>query len=65
MLTLLLGRAGSGKTAEILRRLSENVEKGVPGNIYIVPEQYSHDAEREMAEVCPDDACRRAEGKNA
>ena len=61
MLTLLLGRAGSGKTAEILRRLSENVEKGVPGNIYIVPEQYSHDAEREMAEVCPDDACLYAE----
>ena len=61
MLTLLLGRAGSGKTAEILRRLAENVRKGIPGNIYIVPEQYSHDAEREMAEVCPDDACLYAE----
>ncbi len=61
MLTLLLGRAGSGKTAEILNRISENVKEHVSGNIYIVPEQYSHDAEKEMAEVCPDDACLYAE----
>lgn len=61
MITLLLGRAGSGKTAEILNRIAKNVRERVKGNVYIVPEQFSHDAEKEMAEVCPDDACLYAE----
>ena len=50
---LILGRAGSGKTSRILELINERVSQHLAGNIYIVPEQYSHDAERELAESCP------------
>lgn len=56
MLTLILGRAGSGKTDFIFSEISENISKGISGNILIVPEQYSHDAERELARLSPDNA---------
>ncbi|MBO6014488.1 MAG: PD-(D/E)XK nuclease family protein [Oscillospiraceae bacterium] len=54
MLTLLTGKAGSGKTAAVLGRIRENVIKKIPDNILLVPEQYSHEAERELAGICPD-----------
>lgn len=61
MLTLILGRAGSGKTDLIFREISQNIEERTSGSILIVPEQYSHDAERELARLCPDDASLYAE----
>lgn len=61
MLELILGRAGSGKTNLIYERVNADISEGRPGNILIVPEQFSHDAEREMARVCTDDACLYAE----
>ena len=46
MLRLILGRAGSGKTARVLRRLC----RGGPDRrqILVVPEQQSHEAERAL-----------------
>ncbi len=61
MLTLVLGRAGAGKTGYVFDRIKEHVEKGEGKTILIVPEQYSHDAEREMAAVCPENASLYAE----
>ena len=49
MLTLLCGRSGSGKTARVLTRLREGAERGVGGRIMLVPEQFSHEAERSLA----------------
>ena len=54
MLRLILGRAGSGKTAAIIGEIREAVEKGLGGNMLIVPEQYSHEAERELCARCGD-----------
>lgn len=61
MLTLILGRAGSGKTAAVLNRIADAVREKTPGSILIVPEQYSHDAERELAALAPSDASLYAE----
>ena len=49
MLNLILGRAGTGKTEAILRRMAES--GGVRPQILIVPEQHSHDAERALCAV--------------
>lgn len=49
MLRLYLGRAGSGRTAYILKTAAELARQGQGGNILIVPEQYSHDCERALA----------------
>ena len=49
MLTLLCGRSGSGKTSRVLERLREGAERGVGGRIMLVPEQFSHEAERSRA----------------
>ena len=54
MLTLLMGKAGSGKTAALLGKIRENVLNRIPDNILLVPDQYSHEAERELAGICPD-----------
>ena len=54
MLRLILGRAGSGKTAAVITEIREAVEKGLGGNMLIVPEQYSHEAERELCARCGD-----------
>ena len=48
MLEFLIGRAGAGKTAALIRRIRENMEQGEKGSILLVPEQYSHEAEREL-----------------
>ena len=54
MLELILGRAGSGKTALVMERIRERVLSEIPGSLLIVPEQYSHEAERELCRVCGD-----------
>ena len=61
MLSLILGKAGSGKTSEIIRQIRTNVENRRGRSIYIVPEQYSFEAERELCGACPDSASLYAE----
>ena len=61
MLRLILGRAGTGKTGQILAEIRRRVESHTPGSFLIVPEQYSHEAERELAAVCGDSMCLYAE----
>lgn len=48
MVRLILGRAGAGKTARVFREIADNVRAGQGGMALIVPEQYSHEAEREL-----------------
>ena len=54
MLRFVIGRAGAGKTAALIREIQENMARGIGGNILLVPEQYSHEAERELCRVCGD-----------
>ena len=61
MLRLILGRAGSGKTAAVIDEIREAVQKGLGGSMLIVPEQYSHEAERELCARCGDSLSLRAE----
>ncbi len=59
MLTLLLGRAGTGKTESVLKRLGEGT-KTYP-QLLLVPEQYSHDTERRLCKTLGNIASNRAE----
>ena len=61
MLRLILGRAGTGKTALIIGEIRQRVEARQGQNILLVPEQYSHEAERELLRVCGDTASLYAE----
>lgn len=54
MLKLILGRAKSGKTSSIMQEIRVLVQKGEGGIVLLVPEQYSHEAERELLRVCGD-----------
>ena len=54
MLRLITGRAGSGKTAAIYNEIRQAAEKGQGRRLLIVPEQYSHEAERELCRTCGD-----------
>ena len=54
MLDLILGRAGTGKTALVLSDIRKRMDAGESGLLLIVPEQYSHDAEKQMCAVCGD-----------
>jgi ATP-dependent helicase/nuclease subunit B len=54
LLKLILGRAGSGKTARIMEEIKQGVDSRKGGLILLVPEQYSHEAERELCRVCGD-----------
>ncbi len=51
MLNIIMGRAGTGKTAEILRQIKERAARE-QRSVLIVPEQYSHDAERQLCAFC-------------
>ena len=51
MLRLITGRAGAGKTALIMDEIRGAVLSGEGGRTLLVPEQYSHEAERELARV--------------
>ena len=54
MLKFLIGRAGAGKTAAVIRQIRDRVAAGRAGSILLVPEQYSHEAERELCRACGD-----------
>ncbi|MGI6028036.1 MAG: PD-(D/E)XK nuclease family protein [Candidatus Heteroscillospira sp.] len=61
MLKLILGRAKSGKTAMVMEEMKERALKGETGIRLIVPEQYSHEAERELCRTCGDGMSLHAE----
>ena len=61
MLTLILGRAKTGKTADMMERIRARIRRGVGGAVVLVPEQYSHEAETELLAVCGDSASLFAE----
>jgi len=52
MLHLILGPAATGKTGRIYDAVRNRIEAKQPGAILIVPEQYSHAAERELVARC-------------
>lgn len=54
MLRIICGPAGSGKTAAIINEINNAVKAKKSGQLLIVPEQYSHEAERELCRVCGD-----------
>lgn len=54
MLKLILGTAGSGKTSLITNEIHKKVLACEGGIFMIVPEQYSHEAERELCSICGD-----------
>ncbi|MBR5093721.1 MAG: PD-(D/E)XK nuclease family protein [Oscillospiraceae bacterium] len=54
MLRFIIGRAGTGKTAAIYRELRQAVERRESRYLLLVPEQYSHEAERELCRICGD-----------
>lgn len=53
MLRIFGGRAGTGKTAAVMNEIKAAGED-LKHCILIVPEQYSHEAERELCSVCGD-----------
>ena len=59
MLTILMGRAGSGKSARVLRKIRELGDRGQ--QILLVPEHASHAAEVDLCRACGDTASRHAE----
>ncbi len=54
MLTLSLGRAATGKTRRAMHDFADRISSGQENLYYIVPEQYSHDAERRLLGICGD-----------
>ena len=51
MLHLLYGPAASGKTDLLMGRIRTAVAARTPGQVLLVPEQYSHEAERALCAV--------------
>ena len=54
MLRIFYGRAGTGKSAAVMSEIKAAVDRGEGGYILLVPEQYSHEAERELCAMCGD-----------
>ncbi len=54
MLRLIYGTAGTGKTSAIIGEIRDAVSRGLGRRLLIVPEQYSHEAERELCAACGD-----------
>ena len=54
MLRLIIGRAGTGKSSFVMSEIKDAVDRRQSGYALIVPEQYSHEAERELCAVCGD-----------
>ncbi|MBQ8026276.1 MAG: PD-(D/E)XK nuclease family protein [Oscillospiraceae bacterium] len=54
MFKLILGRAGSGKTRYIFQEIKALSDAGRDHITLIVPEQYSHEAERMLCDFCGD-----------
>ena len=61
MLRVLYGRAGTGKTSALFSQIAAAVAAREGGRVLIVPEQYSHECERELCRVCGDSASLYAE----
>ena len=61
MLTLLYGADRLEVSREVLSRICGNAARGKSGNILIVPEQYSHETERELCRIGGDSISRYAE----
>ena len=59
MLTILIGRAKTGKSDTMLRRMAELGESSQ--QILLVPEHASHQAEVDVCSACGDTASRHAE----
>lgn len=59
MLTILIGRAKTGKTDRILREIAEKGDRSQ--QILLVPEHASHQAEVDLCTFCGDTASRHAE----
>ncbi|MBR6258811.1 MAG: ATP-dependent nuclease subunit B, partial [Oscillospiraceae bacterium] len=60
MLRLILGASGGGKTTKIVEEVGKRAEEGLK-SVIVVPEQYSHEAERLLCSVCGDGICLHAE----
>ena len=54
MLELILGRNRAKNTEAVLDRIAAAVARREGGQILIVPEQFSHDAERQLCARCGD-----------
>ena len=54
MLRIFYGRAGTGKSAAVMSEIKAAADRGEGGYILLVPEQYSHEAERELCAMCGD-----------
>ncbi len=54
MLRLIIGKAGTGKTGYIIEEIKSSVERRQGDILFVVPEQYSHEAERELCRRCGD-----------
>ena len=61
MVRTILGRAGAGKTALVFREIAEYVRQGQGKMVLLVPEQYSHEAERELCAAAGDTLSRYGE----
>ncbi len=48
MLRFIIGRAGTGKTTVLLEAMREKLGAGAKRVVYLVPEQYSFEAERQL-----------------
>lgn len=54
MVQLIIGRAGSGKTTRLLELVKTRAAQGRTGQIFLVPEQFSLNAERALCRKCGD-----------
>ena len=61
MLRLMMGKAGTGKTTAVIEEIRALTEHEQGGTLLLVPEQYSHEAERELCRRCGDSVSRYAE----
>jgi ATP-dependent helicase/nuclease subunit B len=59
MLSIWIGRAGSGKSQRILEAINQN--RGNRGQILLVPEHTTHASEVDLCTVCGDTASKNAE----
>ena len=53
-LRFITGKVRSGNTSAIISEIRETVRSGSGKALLLVPEQYSHEAERELCEACGD-----------
>ena len=61
MLHLLYGPAASGKTDLLMGRIRTAVAARTPGQVLLVPEHASHEAELDLCRACGPTASRDAE----